>query len=87
MTAVLGINLSAIERVEFFKRDEVTIDLICCDIATDAQTFSYHEEWRGWSALIAQLEELDGFRKDWFSRVSQPPFSECPFVAFQRAEP
>jgi hypothetical protein len=37
-----------------------------------------------WPELIAKLEGLEDFRKDWFSQVSQPPFEECRYVAFKR---
>jgi hypothetical protein len=78
------IPLQAIERVEFFKRDELTTDLICCEFTAQGQSFFFHEEMRDWSDLISKLEGLDGFRKDWFSQVSQPPFDECRYIAFSR---
>ncbi|MEL7682821.1 hypothetical protein AAG594_00640 [Citromicrobium bathyomarinum] len=79
--------LDTIESITFFKRDELTTDLICCEINANGQTHLYHEEWEGWEDLIADLEGIDGFRRDWFSKVSQPPFSASRFLAFEsRAE-
>ena len=79
------ISFQAVERVEFFKRDELTTDLICCEVVTEARSQLFHEEMSDWTDLIAALEGLDGFRKDWFSQISKPPFEECRFVAFQKA--
>lgn len=85
MTEPTDVPLQAIERVEFFKRDELTTDLLCCELTSHGQSFFFHEEMSDWSDLISKLEGLDGFRKDWFSQVSQPPFRERRFVAFKRA--
>jgi hypothetical protein len=78
------ILLQAVERVEFFKRDELTTDLLCCEVTTDGHCFFFHEELSDWPELIAKLEGLKDFRKNWFSQVSQPPFEECRYVAFKR---
>ena len=80
-----GTDVTAIERIELFERDELTTDLICCEIITAAQSLLFHEEWSGWPDLITRLEGLDGFRKDWSSQISQPSFEECRFVAFEKA--
>ena len=85
MSLAPEISLETVERIEFFKTDELTTDLLCCEIIAAGQTFFFHEEWSGWSNLTTKLEGLDGFRKDWFAHVSQPPFEECRFVAFARA--
>lgn len=82
--------LSEVDRVEFFKRDEVTTDLICCEITflgkgkTGGLIFA-HEEMPHWEELIRKLEFLGGFDVEWFSQISQPPFAENRYVAFQRA--
>ncbi len=82
--------LSEVERVEFFKRDEVTTDLICCEIALLPKgkiggLIFAHEEMPHWEELIRKLEFLGGFDVEWFSHVSQPPFAENRYDAFQRA--
>ena len=79
-----GIHREEIEKVVFFKRDELCTDLICCEITQHGQPFHFHEEWRGWDDLIEALKDLAGFRTDWFAKVSQPPFATSTFVAFQR---
>lgn len=81
--------LSSVGRVEFFKRGEVTTNLICCEIAltgkTDAGDVIFaHEDMPHWEELIRKLEFLGGFDVEWFSHVSQPPSAEYRYLAFER---
>lgn len=76
--------LSAIDRVTFYKRDEITTDLICCDIEMGESVRTFHEELRGWDLLLQHLHKLPGFREDWFAAVSQPAFEARETVAFSR---
>lgn len=76
--------LRQIEVVTFYKRDELTTDLICCDVQIGGETFFFHEEAEDWDLLIKHLEQLPGFRSDWYASVSQPPFSLSTTVAFRR---
>jgi hypothetical protein len=76
--------LTNLTRVTFYKRDEITTDLICCDVAVGPEVWTFHEELVGWHLLIDHLEKLPGFRTDWFAAVSQPPFDERETVAFSR---
>ena len=76
--------LHQIEVVTFYKRDELTTDLICCDVQIGGKTWSFHEEQEGWNLLIAHLERLPGFRSDWYAAVAHPPFSRSTTVAFTR---
>ena len=80
-----GLALADIERVEFYKRDQITTDLICCEIQAAEKTFYFDEEQEGWDDLLLALQQLDGFHKDWFAHVSQPPFQSSEFVAFKRS--
>ena len=78
-------SLDAVERVEFFKRDQVTTDLMCCEIALrDSRFLEWNEDMSDWPAIIASLEGLPGFDRDWFARVSQPPFEPSCHLAYQR---
>jgi hypothetical protein len=78
------INLDAITQVTFFKRDELTTDLICCAVRCDGADIIFHEDMPGWDDLIRQLERLPQFRTEWFAEVSQPPFATSETVAFIR---
>lgn len=83
--ATIGrLPLAEIAKVTFFKRDEITADLICCEIETGDETWLFHEEMTGWDLLLRHLEQLPAFRADWFGEVSQPPFEASETVAFSR---
>lgn len=36
--------LDRIDKVRFYKRDEIAADLICCDVEIGGRTFFFHEE-------------------------------------------
>ena len=76
--------LVEIDKVTFYKRDQVTTDLICCDVAIADKVWSFHEELPGWKLLIDHLHSLPNFRVDWFVSVSRPPFSTSETIAFCR---
>lgn len=76
--------LPSLDEVTFYKRDEVTSDLICCEVLIGDKVWTFHEELVGWDALIDHLQRLPGFRADWFAAVSQPPFATRETVAFSR---
>ncbi|MCM0000096.1 MAG: hypothetical protein NBV68_11990 [Erythrobacter sp.] len=77
--------LADIQRVTFYKRDELTTDLICCDIEARGRTWFYHEEAEGWDHLLHHLAQLPNFRRDWYEAVVHPPFAACETVAFSRS--
>ena len=76
--------LADITKVTFYKRDEITTDLICCDVALGQQVWTFHEELVGWNLLIDHLQRLPRFRTDWFAAVAQPPFATSETLAFNR---
>ena len=76
--------LADITKVTFYKRDEITTDLICCDVALGQKVWTFHEELVGWNLLIDHLQRLPRFRKDWFAAVAQPPFATSETLAFNR---
>ena len=76
--------LTEVTKVTFYKRDEVTTDLICCDVLVADEVWSFHEELAGWGLLLDHLEGLPSFRAHWFTAVSQPPFATSETVAFSR---
>ena len=83
-------DLANVRRVAFYKRDELTTDLICCDVEVDADhgplTWFYHEEGPDWQSWLDDLSSLVGFDNDWFAKVSQPPFERCETVAYVRPD-
>lgn len=76
--------LTDIASVTFYKRDEITTDLICCEVTTGDEAWTFNEEMTGWDFLVEHLEGLPGFRSDWFAAVSHPPFEASETVAFSR---
>lgn len=76
--------LADIEKVTFYKRDELTTDLICCDVEARGQKWFFHEEAERWAQFRHHLERLPGFRKDWYEAVVQPPFAATETIAFIR---
>lgn len=82
--ALSSMSLSSIDKVTFFKRNEITTDLICCEVVASGQIRTFHEDMPVWDALMAHLAGLPGFRDDWFAAVSQPAFQPRRTVAFER---
>jgi hypothetical protein len=78
------IPLGSIDTVRFYKRDEITSDLICCEVIVGTAVRTFHEELSGWPLLMDHLEKLPSFRQDWFTMVSKPAFAASPVVAFTR---
>jgi hypothetical protein len=75
---------TSINVVVFYKRDEITTDLICCDVEVAGRVWTFHEEAGGWTDLIAHLSALPGFRADWYAEVVSPPFAASETVAYRR---
>ena len=67
----------------FLKRDELTTDLVCCEIGSGGKVFWFHEEMPGWDQLMTHVAQLPGFRSDWRDAVILPPFAENRTVAFE----
>ena len=82
--ALSQLPLADIAKVTFYKRDEITTDLVCCDVTVDGQIWSFHEELVGWDLLLQHLYKLPSFNIDWYGAVSQPPFATSETVAFSR---
>ena len=76
--------LENVRKVTFYKRDEITTDLICCDVVVGEQVWTFHEDLVGWDLLMSHVSGLPDFRGDWFEAVSQPPFAVSETEAFSR---
>ena len=80
--------LANVRKVVFFKRDELTTDLICCDVevnsADGTKTWFNHEEEVSWQEWLEVLGTLPGFDSDWHSKVYLPPFDPGVTVAYER---
>ena len=74
--------LAQIWRVAFYKRDEITTDLSCRDVAVGDKVWSFHEENVGWVFLLQHVQKLPQFRSDWFEAVTQSAFATNETIAF-----
>ena len=84
-TSILDdLPLDRIDAVNFYKRDELVTDLICCDVEIEGRIWTFHEEAEGWDMLLRHLEQLPGFRRDWREAVVKPTFEPCVTVAWTR---
>ncbi|MFC3442297.1 hypothetical protein ACFOKF_14065 [Sphingobium rhizovicinum] len=81
---IAELPLADIAAVVFYKRDEVTTDLIYCDVEIAGSVWTFHEEAKGWAELIEHLSALPGFRADWYEAVVSPAFAASETVAFDR---
>jgi len=84
----IDVGLDQIVRIEAYKRDELTTDLICMDIWFDPRTadsvFFMHEEIPGFDDVVARLEDLPGFDKLWWGKLIKPAFAENRLVVYER---
>ena len=84
----LPFALEAVHKVAFYKRDEITTDLICCDVEVEGAeglvTWFNHEESDSWSEWIVALSALPGFNPDWLAKVDLPAFEPNITVAYER---
>jgi hypothetical protein len=82
------VALDEIQEVTFYKRDELTTDLICCDVVVNtpqgSQTWFLHEELAGWNDFLKLLERLPGFDREWFQKVAFPAFAANPTPVFKK---
>jgi hypothetical protein len=83
-SALDGLPLQQIDSVTFYKRDEIAADLICCEVVVGGRTFFFHEEAEGWDLLLRHVEQLPGFRRDWYGAVVKPSFEPRETLAYCR---
>lgn len=79
-------DLAEISQVTFYKLDQITTDLVCCEIEVHGKFWTFHEDLEGWNLLIEHLEKLPGFRSDWPASVVKPAFATNKFTAFLRSQ-
>ncbi len=75
--------------VTFFKIDELTTDLICCELEVTglngvSSTRIFHEEGPEWESVLRLVARLPGFDHDWWTKVVHPAFAENRTVVFRR---
>lgn len=83
-----AVSLEEVSAIVAYKLDELTTDLVCCDIVTGAddgeQIRTIHEELPGFDAAMASFENLPGFNRQWRDAVILPPFDTNRTVIYSR---
>ena len=83
------VSFDEVSAIVAYKLDELTTDLICCDIVTGAgdaeQIRTIHEELPGFEAVMARIEMLSGFDRKWRDDVIDPPFATNRTVIYTRS--
>ena len=77
----------AVTRIETYKRDFFSIDLVCLDfyVASLDLTYPAHEEMQGFVTLREQLSShFPSIGGDWLRRVTLPPFAPNHKVLYER---
>ena len=82
------ITREKVEKVSFFKTDEITTDLICCEIEfqkkDQLEKAILHEDCENFESFETWIAKLPSFDTEWRSKVVHPPFKENFTVAFDR---
>lgn len=83
-----AVSLDEINAVVVYKLDEITTDLVCCDIVTGVgdgeQIRTIHEELPGFDLAMARLEALPAFNQTWRDEVTLPPFTTNRTTIYSR---
>jgi hypothetical protein len=84
-----AVSLDEVSAIVTYKIDELTTDLVCCDIVTGLgdgeQRRTIHEQIRGFGTVMARFEALPGFNKQWRDAVILPPFATNRTTIYNRA--
>ncbi len=84
------VSLSNVSSIVAYKVDEITTDLICCDITTIVDGLeeirTIHEEIAGFQTVIAQFEALPGFNKQSRDTIVHQPFAAKSTTLYRRDE-
>jgi hypothetical protein len=77
----------AVTRIETYKRDLFSTDLVCLDFFVGSQDLTYpaHEEMQGFVVLREQLSSrFPSVGEDWLRQVTFPPFAANHRVLYER---
>lgn len=85
----IRISWDEIVEIQGYKRDLVTVDLVCFDVevkkGAEKMTYTIHEEMKGFEQVSHVFAKtLPGFDKEWRGRVVKPAFVENRTLLFGR---
>jgi hypothetical protein len=82
------VRFDEVRAIIAWKRDELTSDLVCCDINTDSrdgeQVRTVHEELAGFEALMTRFAVLPGFDRHSWEAVIGPAFAADRRIIYTR---
>ncbi|HLZ66804.1 MAG TPA: hypothetical protein VKQ29_11280 [Aliidongia sp.] len=82
------VSLDEVRAIVAYKIDEITTDLICCDITTGPEErpkiLTIHEEIPGFDAVMTLFEALPDFNPQWRNAVLLEPFAENRTTLYRR---
>ena len=76
-----------VTRVETYKRDLLSVDMVCLDFSVEAQQSVYptHDEMDGFDILCRELARyFPSVPEDWWSGVAFPAFATNHRVLYQK---
>jgi hypothetical protein len=76
-----------ISKVETYKRDLFSVDMICLDFSVGAHQIAYmtHDEMDGFSELSSRLTRyFPSIPSDWWSEVAFPAFATKHRILYER---
>jgi hypothetical protein len=84
-----AVSYDEVSAILSYKLDELTTDLVCCDIVTGAddgqEIRTIHKELPGFDAVMKGFESLPGFDRQWRNAVVLPPFATNRTVVYKHA--
>lgn len=82
-----SVRFDDIKRIEAYKIDQVTVDMICFDVwhqtSDGIDGLTLHEDIEGFNDLERKLSKLDGYDEAWQLKVITPAFEERRMVIYQ----
>jgi len=83
-----AVSFAEVSAIVAYKLDELTTDLLCCDIVLGAgdgkQIRTIHEELPGFDTAMKAFEALPGFDRQWREAVLLSPFAMKRTVVYDR---
>lgn len=78
-------NLKKIVKVTTYKKDLITIDLICLHIYfEDGESLVLYEEMQGWNKFITLLNTKLKISGNWHENVMCPAFQENEIIIYRK---
>ena len=83
-----AVSFDDVRAIVAYRLDEVTSDLLCCDIITgsvdDEQIRTIHEDIPGFEATMTRCEVLPGFDKGWRAAALRPQGVKTRMTIYHR---